>query len=534
MFVETDISKCLPSFGREVVKQRLQSASATSTVWASRESAALFSAESSTGQLGTLDSVLTVGWDRSEDHLAWSVGSECKIHIPVPETWSAPFVLQIFCSGFYHDAPGQQIGITLQSGSVIERLIDRSEQHLYIPVSEEDVSGGLIKITLLVSAPISPAEIASESTDTRRLGLAVHWIKILQDMRQKSAVTRTVWASRRSAALFSAESSAGQLGTLDSVLTVGWDRPEDHLAWSIGSECKIHIPVPETWSAPFVLQIGCSGFYHDVPGQQIRITLQSGSVIERLIDRSEQHLHIPVFEEDVSGGLIVVTVLVSAPISPAEIAPESADTRRLGLAVHWIKILSDARYAAVEEDPGRELSSPLDVPSSEDAPILPHLQIFTGRSLHDLLVSGWHNFEEAGTWNCQSPAELELRLARRERYFVTMSVEVFNPRRKDINIDFITIGGRQKSFRFTGRSRTRSIEIQISPNDIDNRGFCALKIRSNSLLSPSEVGKGGDDRLIGFRITSLQISNLSSLNKSLLLRRMLSSRFRPFAGHRKR
>ncbi|GJE58871.1 hypothetical protein [Methylobacterium trifolii] len=136
------------------------------------------------------------------------------------------------------------------------------------------------------------------------------------------------------------------------------------------------------------------------------------------------------------------------------------------------------------------------------------VRVWSEYQLRPLLARGWHDFEPAGTWSRERNAALRIRFPEEARGAVHLRIamEVFNPQKRPIDIEIFTPGGHQATHRFRGGDRQRSVAIRIDETDRDGSGMTEVYFRSSALFSPISSSRSDDARLLGFRVTAIEVS----------------------------
>ena len=136
------------------------------------------------------------------------------------------------------------------------------------------------------------------------------------------------------------------------------------------------------------------------------------------------------------------------------------------------------------------------------------VEIWSQHRLRPLLARGWHDFEPEGTWSRERVAVLRLRLpeAGSGPTYLRAHLEVFNPQKRLVEIEVFTPNGLQATHSFSGSERRRAVAIRIDDIDLDADDMTEIYFRSSALFSPISSRRSGDARLLGFRITAIEVA----------------------------
>ncbi|GJD58558.1 hypothetical protein [Methylobacterium dankookense] len=136
------------------------------------------------------------------------------------------------------------------------------------------------------------------------------------------------------------------------------------------------------------------------------------------------------------------------------------------------------------------------------------METWSQHRLRPLLARGWHEFEPGGAWSRERVAVLRLRFpgAGPGPIHLRAHVEVFNPHKRSVEIEIFTPNGLQATHSFGGKDRKRAMAIRIDEIDRDADDMTEIYFRSSALFSPISSRNGGDARLLGFRITAIDVA----------------------------
>jgi len=133
------------------------------------------------------------------------------------------------------------------------------------------------------------------------------------------------------------ELTAGPEGTLNDYLGEGWSAPEPEHIWNDGPRAILRFPIKQVHS-DLKMIVRCTPFVvpDRLESQRVNV-LAGGKMVEKWTvgEAGEYHCLIP--RSEVKDGTLQVSLEYTDAVSPKSLGV-SEDDRRLGLAVHSIKI----------------------------------------------------------------------------------------------------------------------------------------------------------------------------------------------------
>lgn len=190
-----------------------------------------------------------IGWSVPEADLAWTVGTESTLRLPMPRE-DGDLLLEMHVEPFITpDQPGNLVVVGVNNTTLGHALL-RDETVLSVPIPRTSLAGAASLRIVLHHPDAGSPRAAGMGGDNRELGLGVHSLQLT--CRHPSPQPQTSGnefvphcgrtAIERPASL---RLTFGEAGNAEGFQRHGWSAPEDGFTWSVGPRSRLRLPAPD-------------------------------------------------------------------------------------------------------------------------------------------------------------------------------------------------------------------------------------------------------------------------------------------------
>ena len=257
---------------------------------------------------------------------------------------------------------------------------------------------------------------------------------------------------------------------------------ERDFAWSVGKEGQMTIPLGET-SADLLAHFTFKSVYSGEQSVVVKsngITLYDGSVT-----KASPTLEFVIPEECIQDGKLVLQFYYDDAVAPADVDPDSTDTRVLAVAYSEI-VFTEASDASAQEAVAAILNRTVDF-----------IDFSVSGNCETYLGSGWWGQEEKGRWTSGS-ATLSLPAADGQYDFLDLQFHTYAH-----SGDTRVLVNGQEATVLEHDPKAHTIRIPLDgflEGDIQEITF-----ETADTTSPQAAGESTDDRALGIFVYSMQL-----------------------------
>lgn len=136
--------------------------------------------------------------------------------------------------------------------------------------------------------------------------------------------------------------------------------------------------------------------------------------------------------------------------------------------------------------------------------------LYSGLSLKDLLVGGWHDCETDGVWTSENIAILNIPVPwldelESKRIVFEASVSSHNSTHCPKRVEFYCNSGFKAEMEFDKTGEQIDTLFEIDGQDADD-GFIEVYIQSSYLASPAETDSSDDNRMLGVKLINIRVA----------------------------
>ena len=301
-------------------------------------------------------------------------------------------------------------------------------------------------------------------------------------------------------------------GNGTAYLIENWSQPEDWGVWSVGEGSSLVLPLEAELSDEIYAELAFHAYatgMRDCPSVAIKVSSEL-AFEEKLCgghldgDRQSVTVDIPREAPEETGGVLIEFVTPDAK-SPAE-SGESADTRRLGVGLAWVRI-------------GSRLVEPPESPwtlGDSDATRPPltgdnTLYFAAGEKGTAYLAESWSHPEGWGVWSLENSSSIFLPLKPETGadIAVELHLRAYATGPEDCPSVAIHANSEQvfQEALCGGRAEggQHSIIVEVPQGSTEELGGVFIEFDTPNAKSPAESGKSTDTRRLGVGLTYIRV-----------------------------
>jgi hypothetical protein len=418
------------------------------------------------------------GWGTNEAGGTWTVGSRSVLFLNLTAVPQSDLILDLEAHAFTPSQRRQFEETLLVNGTHVtdwkitegESLIKRRVQ-----VPRELVNGGSMRLEFVNHDPRSPADLGL-STDTRKIGLAIHTLRLRSSNRSHYEVGEPIdFRTGGNSTDFEGE---------------GWAANEAGGTWTVGRRSVLLLNLSAVPKTELVLDLEAHAF---TPPQKPAFTetvlINGTRVAEWKISDEENPLRrrARIAPSLIKEPLVRLELINHDPRSPADLGV-SSDSRKIALALHTLRLqraASVAKYTVGQT-----------------------IDFRTGGNSVDFVGEGWGAPEAGGTWTLgdHSPLDLNLGTVPKTDLLLQIEAHAFTPSERPEFVGTIMVNGAQLA-EWHINSNEALVQRQFRlPRSILSSPVIHIEFLSRDPRSPADFGISTDRREIGLAMHSLMLS----------------------------
>ncbi len=478
-----------PLAGDEVAKSSLLHARAVAR-WASGgrdDSDGLQLTPGESLRFGDLDAYfnLSAGWAFPDEAGVWTWGSRSDLSIAVPQIddrdCQLTFMIDAVCV-----EPDEALNIELLVDGVRVARRDAFQSDApfawCLELEPRMLSGGTAKLTITVDEPRSPLA-AGWSSDERPLGLHVRSLTL-------GEIDHSVQPGQ---SVVFGEGSDGE-----RLLAGGWSSPDATGVWTDGERARLVLELCADPLGDAVVVLDVVPFLtpeHEELAVDVWAldTLLAHRVFRRDDLEGRLVLRLPPSVRD-DKGRTVVDFRFDQPARPVDLGI-SSDARRLGLHLQSLTLA-----LCIDANGLGEVDTSLAVGKA--------VSFIHGSGTERFLGDGWSGLEPTGVWTLGAKARISFQLpadAGTDLELVLDSYAYVSPGHPVLEVAFTAGNERLGTQLFRHGMKNRVVSIPLTHAVADASGRVVVDVEIDHPVSPNELGKGSDTRLLGLHLKWLMV-----------------------------